>query len=829
MADALWHVMGAGADDISRMLVFLPSRRAVRCVEKMIAARMGGAAILPRLVALGEGADDITDDDVPGDSPDVIGDMERVCVLARGISADANIGTYAAALPVARDLLRLTDYLENEGVHAADVSWDALVDEKYAAHFQAKAKMLNILAHLQETYFAGRQTRTQARNADIRAWIPIVQTPGAFSRVIVCASTASVPATADLMAAVAGISYGRIILSGMPSGDVADFELPTHPYNSESRFLARLGLGLGDVVPIDVGASDMPFFNRAFGNRISGESYDLPHCHLIECNREAEEISAVAEIAARAAAQNKSVLIITPDAAANQRMAAEFAARDIVADFSGGVSGAASAAGRAILNMLDEMIERGDGKSFAQLFARHGNLFDVIAYLVDSAPDKFSPRFDIENSVQIWQALREMSDAIDAAGIVPKLTDARAFVEYSLSGVQLRGPAPQDAKVCVLGTIESRMQTADVVILTGLNDGMFPARGYENAWLPRSIADQIGLPSPDRKVSLMSLDFMNLSCGAEIYWTRSRVSGGTQTMASRFLSRVSAHGGRYDETAATDILSAVRARDAVARRPLNPGVACPPADWSDVFVTSLEYLIHNPYAFYAKHILKLNPKKDYWHGVDASDFGNLVHKVLETTTDWSVQGLVAQMDARARDVLGDGSVLFHFWHQRFLEIAPVAAQVLAPLQNSAIETYGAIAIPVGDAVRMVRAKADRVAGDMVIDIKTGRVPKESQLMGGNMPQLPLEAAMLQHGGFEEVAHPVPAPRMMFLQLSYHNVQAVCYDADQTAEMMQAALDKVQGLFNMYTAGGATYEYYETSSAERKYHAWDDLARVDDDI
>ena len=58
MADALWHVISHGDADISDMLIFLPSRRAVRTVEKMIADKMGGAALLPRLVALGEGTDD---------------------------------------------------------------------------------------------------------------------------------------------------------------------------------------------------------------------------------------------------------------------------------------------------------------------------------------------------------------------------------------------------------------------------------------------------------------------------------------------------------------------------------------------------------------------------------------------------------------------------------------------------------------------------------------------------------------------------------------------------------------------------------------------------
>ena len=58
MADALWRVMVESGVDVADMLIFLPSRRAVRTVEKMIAERSGGVAILPRLVALGEGVDD---------------------------------------------------------------------------------------------------------------------------------------------------------------------------------------------------------------------------------------------------------------------------------------------------------------------------------------------------------------------------------------------------------------------------------------------------------------------------------------------------------------------------------------------------------------------------------------------------------------------------------------------------------------------------------------------------------------------------------------------------------------------------------------------------
>lgn len=829
MADALWHVISDGDADIADMLIFLPSRRAVRTVEKMIAQKRGGAAVLPRLVALGEGADlsDFDDDEDSRSLDDVVPDIFRVCVAAKLLSADANISSIGAALPVARDLIRMTDYLENEGVDVAGLDWAAAVGEKYAAHFQAKAKMLNIIAGVMPVCGAGRMTRAARRNADIRAWIDVIKN-GGFSRVIVCASTASVPATADLMVAVAQMGQGRILLPGKISGDVADFALDTNPYNSEYKFLRRVGIEPADVIEIDVGPSAIDFFNRVFGNCISGVDSDLQWCSLIECGRESEEAAAAVEIAERASAAGQSVLIITPDAAANGRLRSMFAARGVSADFSGGISGAMSAPGRAILNMLDAWIERDDNTFERMYAAAGGDLMRLISNAVEAGCDDLKPCFEVDDASlgPVWIALDELSRALAAAGIELGLHDARAFVADTLAGVSLRPPMDDTARICVLGTIESRMQTADVVILTGLNEGMFPARGYENAWLPRGVAMSAGLPSADRKVSLMSLDFMNLSCGGKVYWLRSKMSGGTQTTESRFLSRVRVHGGNFDCAAATDILGAVRGRDMPPAHPLNPGCAAPGADWSDVYVTELELLIHNPYAFYARHILRLQPMDDWWVGPDARTFGNLVHDVIEHAAGLSPAAIVALMDARARDIVGDRSVLFHFWHRRFLEIAPVVADVLARFPGRA-EIAGAVRIPVGaDGARTVRARADRVCDGMVIDIKTGAAPSKKQLMDGTMPQLPLEAHMLRQGGF---AMPQSknnlSPEIMFLQLRSGDVRAIMYDAQETSEMITAALDKVDALFRQYTAGAAEYEYRVQSDA--KYRAYDDLARVDD--
>ena len=94
----------------------------------------------------------------------------------------------------------------------------------------------------------------------------------------------------------------------------------------------------------------------------------------------------------------------------------------------------------------------------------------------------------------------------------------------------------------------------------------------------------------------------------------------------------------------------------------------------------------------------------------------------------------------------------------------------------------------------MRARADRVCGDVVVDIKTGAAPSKKQLCDGTMPQLPLEAHMLRSGGFGAAAR-TDLPRMMFLQLRGGDVRAISYDAAETKEMIDAALAKVTELFN----------------------------------
>lgn len=813
MLDALWGEVAQYKNDFSRVLIFLPSNRAIRSVEKMIVQKIGHAVVLPNLIPLGNGAEEDGKE-----YTDTVSNQERVIILARLLSGDARVKNIATALPLAHDFIRMQDYLENEGVNINDINWSEIIDDKYAMHFQNKARILDILKQLPND----KMTTTQKRNADILSWKKHL---GEYDSVIVCASTASVPATADLMAEIANQKNGKIILSGKISGAEEDFVLDTNPYNNEYKFLQKTGLDVKDVQTLDVGENRcFDIMNIAFGNSGQHVKDKLQTCKLIECNRESEEAQCVAQIAKNAILQNKSVLVITPDAAANQRIKSEMMRIGIDADFSSGTPGTMTDLGRAILNLFDWWMENAP-KDFEKLYEQSDyNLFNMLVRFVDENNDyDFQPNFNIENEndIPIWNAIKETADILSANDIILNLADARSFIMDAIGNVSIRPAKTEDCRVCVIGTIESRMQTADVVILTGLNEGMFPSVGYENAWLPRKISEKIGLPSPNRKVALQALDFMILSCGKSVYWLRSKQSGGTLNTESRFLSRVRVTVG--DILLGDDILNSVRKIDDVEYEPLDYSPPTPPIDKSDVYVTEIELLIHNPYAFYVKHILRLRKTDDYWVLPDARQFGNLVHDVIENAHDFNAEKLIQEMDARAKQVLPDDSILFYFWHKRFCEIANFVAEFFKDKQIQYKEILGSVNI----AGRNVRARADLIWDGVVMDIKTGSAPTKKQLMEGTMPQIALEGFIMQNGGFPIKMKDVSiTPILQFLQLKNNDLKLVEY-ADETAqEMIDNTVQKVKELFGQYSTDKvAEYEYRDTVGA--KYHEYDDLARVGD--
>src|SRR6185369_1630726 len=195
-------------------------------------------------------------------------------------------------------------------------------------------------------------------------------------------------------------------------------------------------------------------------------------------------------------------------------------------------------------------------------------------------------------------------------------------------------PALGTHKVHIWGTLEARLQSVDLVILGGLDEGVWPAPLRADPWLSRAMRAEVGLPPPERRLGLSAHDFIQAMAAPNVIVTRAEKRGGAPTVESRWLQRICALAGdaavaRMKERGQVHVEYA-RLIDApanarpqpVARPSPTPPLAARPSRLS---VTEIETLIRDPYAVYAKHVLGLQPLDPLGAPPDVRVKGILIH------------------------------------------------------------------------------------------------------------------------------------------------------------------------------------------------------------
>ncbi|MEA3064618.1 MAG: ATP-dependent helicase/nuclease subunit, partial [Sphingomonadales bacterium] len=81
------------------------------------------------------------------------------------------------------------------------------------------------------------------------------------------------------------------------------------------------------------------------------------------------------------------------------------------------------------------------------------------------------------------------------------------LVEQLLTGVAIRPPYGQHPRLFIWGLLEARLQSADLVILGGLNEGVWPQLPSPDPWLAPRVRHDLALPSLERRIGLAAHDF----------------------------------------------------------------------------------------------------------------------------------------------------------------------------------------------------------------------------------------------------------------------------------------------------------------------------------
>ncbi len=743
---------------LAGLTVLLPTRRAVRAFREVLIARLGGeAAILPTIRPIG----DIDEEDHLLDTaaeqtadrlvlPPTISRLNRRLALATltlawartvrrellelipgeglAIPASAADATYLAG-----DLARLLDDMETAGV-----PWDALarlVPEDQARYFQITLDFLKIVAERWPAYLEeiGRVDPAVRRDTLIRAAASELRRQPAGHPIVAAGSTGSIPATAALLTAIAGLSNGAVVLPGLDQGldeagwaaiDGADHDAASHghPQYGLKQLIAAIGIARDEVEALagDPAAARTRFVSEAMR---PAETVDAWVRHavpaadafagvdLIVARNEQEEATAIA-LAIREAVERPeaTVALVTPDRTIARRVGVELGRWGLAIDDSAGVPLAGEPAGvfarllaevavsdadpvkllsllkhpHAAFGMERAICRRAARMLEIALFRGHRRTGGITALgreldkvRVRQATDAHVPLARRRLGVDDWQLAERLAgrlaevlgpiesafrDAatLSAAAASELLLSALAaaasdetgtdgflwqgpggealatlltgiiddrqggdlmitpaeypfFLAALLEDAVVQRPAGADPRIHIWGTLEARLQSVDLLILGGLDEGVWPSVTRSDPWLSRSMRTAIGLPPPERRLGLAAHDFAEAMSAPRVIVTRAEKRGGAPTVESRWLQRLRAlagdeaevmtdRGTRYVALARDiDWVNAESVRPVEAPRPRPPLAARP----RQLPVTDIEILVRDPYAIYARRILRL--------------------------------------------------------------------------------------------------------------------------------------------------------------------------------------------------------------------------------
>ena len=949
LAEGILTQAGTEPLALARMTVLLPTQRACRSLREAFLRRTGGhPLLLPRLRPLGDMDEDelsLREEMVDDLSlPPAVPLLRRQLLLAKLILAmGAGRGgrgpTPEQAAQLAEELGRLLDQVQIEGLGFERLH--QLVPAEYAAHWQITLDFLKLLTEhwpdilLGQGYLDAAERRRRLLLDQAALWR---REPPA-DPVIAAGSTGSNPAVAELLAVVARLPQGAVVLPGLDRDmDDASWQAlePTHPQFGMKQLLDTLEVERRDVRLWQrrpgPRSSRVRLIAEALRPATTTDAWRLAEdigadaldgVTRLDCPGPREEAGAIALLLREALeTDGRTAALITPDRSLARRVAAELGRWGIAADDSGGrplaltmpgvflrlvaemvserfaphaalaavkhplaAGGMASGTFRAQVRRLELAALRGprpaagviglrdaakrkhfdaeldawlrdlddDAATFADLLGRPSvSLADLV-----NAHIHFAERLAADDTKpgaqRLWAGdageiaahfISDLTEAADTLGNIPGSAYAGLF-ETLMSGSVVRPRWGGHPRLHILGPLEARLQHMDLVVLGGLNEGTWPPQSGADPWMSRPMRAAFGLPLPERRVGLSAHDFAQAFCAPEVVLTRAARVDGTPTVPSRWLMRLDAvlqacalpspgtgpHAGWFTRLDKPDHLA-----------PGKPPAPCPPVEDRPrrLSATEIETWMRDPYAIYARHVLRLKALDGIDEPPDAAQYGEIIHKALEKFLKTYPAALPADAENKllvlGREVFGDDLAtpgVWAFWWPRFERIAHwFVQQDRSGIQTSICEVEGHVMLDGPAGPFKLVAKADRIDllrdGTLsVIDYKTGAPPTGHEVAVGYAPQLPIEALIAQGGGFPGVPAK-PVSDRQYWRLRGGERAGEIYNAAKEkppAALADEALAGVQRLIAVFDLPDTKYQARPHPERAPRFSDYLHLARV----
>ncbi|MGI4852023.1 MAG: double-strand break repair protein AddB [Janthinobacterium lividum] len=371
------------------------------------------------------------------------------------------------------------------------------------------------------------------------------------------------------------------------------------------------------------------------------------------------------------------------------------------------------------------------------------------------------------------------------------------FAEYSslltthLRSLRLTQNYGMHPRVHFLGILEARLLRFDLLILGSMNDIHWSHNATQDPWMSYDMKQRLGIPDTCYYNGLIAENWLGLMHSSNIILTRSQREAGASVLESRWLLRLKAllksqnllshlnpelpwqkWSQDLDRSLLKDELGAPSSS-------LKIPVPCPPVALRprQLSVTEVQLWLQDPYALYAKKILKLAPLPLLEKEITPALFGIVVHRALEeyvsSTPAYKTRDRLLHYGRQGFGPLYDNLLIQNLWWPRFIRLCDWFLEVeqkrASNIYKSWTELKGHLMINAPAGPFMLRAKADRIdlykdRSHEIIDYKTGTLPSRKEVTQGTAVQLPLEGAISLHGTWERMSTSLTLSGLSFWQL-----------------------------------------------------------------
>ena len=429
-------------------------------------------------------------------------------------------------------------------------------------------------------------------------------------------------------------------------------------------------------------------------------------------------------------------------------------------------------------------------------------------------------------------------------------TDYAALADFIMREAIVRGPARAHPRLKILGLLEARLIQADLMIVAGLDETIWPPQVETGAFLNRPMRAELGLTPPERRIGQTAHDFVQALGTRHVIISRATKRGGAPTVPSRFLQRFEALVGEAFAPAhrkGDALLDLARRLDrpavsrALGRPEPRPDLELRPASLS---ITEIETLRRDPYAIYARHILKILPLEDLGALPGAREAGTQLHDIFSDFVQRHEKGalppsarddLLALAQEKLADLMEDPNYRAFNWpriEMGLYEWLKWEEARRAELVESKVELSGKLSITLEDqSIFILRGKADRIdltkSGEAdIIDYKSGSISTKEMIKVGFAPQLPLEVKMVESGAFK-IFGKMPVRDAMHIKIGSKDPikpESIAKPGD-FRDVVESNFVGMQVLLNQFRKADTPYLARPLPQYASRFGRYDHLARV----